>query len=329
MSFNVLVCSAGRRVELVRILQETLDELAITGRVLACDVSELSAAGHVADGFFLVPEATSPGFLPAVRDLCAAEEIRLIVPTTDTTLAAYARSVRAFAEVGVAVAVSSPETVAIAGDKRRTGEFFRAHGIPTVRQGEVSTVLRSVKDWPLPLVVKPVIGSSSVGVSVATDWLQFESAVIGRDVIVQEPARGSEYTIDLFVDRAGRLRDAVPRKRLEVRAGEVSKGMTVRAEPLLDLAERIVACLPACFGVLNVQAFWDGVNPPQAIEINPRFGGGFPLTHAAGAPFVRWLLESAMNRDPLSPGVAWQPGLLMLRYDGAVLVPTREGALVP
>jgi carbamoyl-phosphate synthase large subunit len=228
--------------------------------------------------------------------------------------------------MGTTVAISSQETVEIARDKRRTWQFFQQHGIRTVRQAEVDAVVADPGGWPWPLVVKPATGSSSIGVTVVRDWLQLHAAITQPDVVVQELARGNEFTIDLFVDAGGRLLEAVPRQRLEVRAGEVSKAQTVRAPALLDIAEQVVDALPGARGPLNLQVFWDGVSAPVAIEINARLGGGFPLTHAAGAPVLRWLLESALDR-PLSPAQPWEDGLIMLRYDGTLLARADEPAL--
>jgi carbamoyl-phosphate synthase large subunit len=324
---DVLVCSAGRRVELVRRLRETMAEMGLPGRVLAADASKYNAARHVADGFFELPHAKLASFIPTVQELCDRENVLLVIPTIDTTLSPYARAAAAFADMGTTVAISSPETVEIARDKRRTWQFFRQHGIRTVRQAEADAVVADPGGWPWPLVVKPATGSSSLGVTIARDWLQLHAAVSTPDVIVQELARGQEYTIDMFVDRSGRLLEAVPRQRLEVRAGEVSKARTVRAQPLLDIAAQVAAALPGAFGPLNLQVFWDGVSPPIAIEINARLGGGFPLAHAAGAPFLRWLLESALDL-PLSEAPAWEEDLLMLRYDASQLVRSPERVMV-
>jgi carbamoyl-phosphate synthase large subunit len=323
---DVLVCSAGRHVELVRCVREALSDLGLPGRVLTCEASDLNAARHVADAFFETPSAKLASFIPSVQELCERENVLLVLPTVDATLSAYARSAATFADQGTTVAVSSAEVVEIARDKRRTWQFFRQHGIRTVRQAEVEAVVADPGGWAWPLVVKPATGSSSVGVTVARDWLQLHAAVAQPDVVVQELARGQEYTIDMLVDRSGRLLEAVPRQRVEVRAGEVSKARTVRAQPLLDIAEQVAAALPGAFGPLNLQVFWDEVGPPVAIELNARLGGGFPLTHAAGAPFLRWMLETAMDR-PLSPAQPWEDDLLMLRYDGSLLVHAAEPAL--
>lgn len=324
---NVLISSAGRRVELVRAFRDTLALLGIPGRVLACDTSDLSPAGHAADGFFHVPHARSAEYVPTVHSLCQEHGVGLLVPTIDPELMPYAGAVGAFARTGTTIAVPSPEAVEIAEDKRLTLAFFHMHGIRTLRQFAPDAVLNDKVTPTYPLIVKPANGSASVGVVVAHTKTELRAAGGRSDVVVQEHATGAEHTIDMFFDREGRLREAVPRVRLEVRAGEVSKARTVRAEPLRQLAEQVAEALPPTFGVINLQAFWDGETPPVASEINARFGGGFPLTHAAGAPFVRWLIESAVGR-PLTPAPApWEDGLLMLRYDAALLVSAKDRAV--
>ena len=123
--------------------------------------------------------------------------------------------------------------------------------------------------------------------------------------------------MNVFFDRAGRLRSAVPHLRLETRAGEVSKGRTERVPLLLDLAAQLGAVLPAAEGPLCFQSIVGADGAGMIFEINARFGGGFPLAHRAGARFSRWLLEETAGL-PVTSGDDWQDGLTMLRYDAAV-----------
>ena len=140
------------------------------------------------------------------------------------------------------------------------------------------------------------------------------------DMLIQDIAPGREYTVDVFLDRAGQCRCAVPRLRLETRAGEVSKGVTVRNEHVLTIARRTAEALPGARGVINIQIFHDeNTGVTNVIEINPRFGGGYPLTHQAGAPMIRWLIEETLGM-PCSARDDWREGVVMLRYDEAVFV---------
>lgn len=319
--FNVLISSAGRRHALLRIFRTALDRLGLTGDVVAIDASPLSAAYQVADRSFLVPRTSSPEFIPAVLDLCRRQRIRLLIPTIDPELALYAAHREAFERIGTTVAISSPEVVAIGRDKERTHRWLAAAGFPTPRQTTVEVALRDRESWPFPLFVKPVNGSASVGAAVVHDDAELATLTRGGGFIVQTVARGAEHTIDFLADRSGRCRCAVPRQRLEVRGGEVTKAVTVRSEAMQALVARLCEALPGAYGTLCVQVFLDpATGALEVIELNPRFGGGFPLTWAAGADFARWMIEELLGLRSSAALDGWQDGLVMLRYDEAVFV---------
>ena len=211
-------------------------------------------------------------------------------------------------------------------DKTRTNAWCREHGLPTVRQAAPAAVLADPDAWRFPLIAKPVHGSAAIGVKRVADADELRR-VAGPDDVVEELAPGVEHTIDLLI-LAGALRCAVPRRRIEVRAGEVQKAVTVRRDDLDDLARRVAAALPGAFGALNVQAFLDERSGElNVIELNARFGGGFPLADAAGARFPRWLLEHVLGL-PSTARADFRDGLVMLRYDEAVFVSAEAAGLL-
>ena len=127
----------------------------------------------------------------------------------------------------------------------------------------------------------------------------------------------------MLVDFNGQVKSVVPRLRLETRAGEVSKGMTVKNQAIISAAKIIAESLPGAVGCLTIQCFLTEDGGLKFIEINPRFGGGFPLTIEAGADFPRWIIEMMQGRDPEIGIDQWQDGIVMLRYDDAVFT-TRD-----
>jgi len=330
---TVLISSAGRRVELVRIFRRAVAELTPGGRVLAIDSSWYSGALHEADEAFVVPRLTDPDFVPQLLELCERNTVDVIVPTTDREWPVWSEATHRFAAIGTTVAVSAPEVLAIASDKQRTHDWLTANGFPTVQQTRPAAALSDPAGWPLPLIAKPRFGSASEGVGLVSTTTELERLVArdeaatplldGRpgDMVIQTLARGDEHTIDVLVDRWGQCVCAVPRRRLEIRAGEVSKAVTVRSEALIGLAFDLAKALPGAYGVLNFQVFAvESTGELAVIEINPRFGGGFPLAHRAGADFARWLLEDIRNLESTASADGWRDGLVMLRYDAAVFV---------
>jgi carbamoyl-phosphate synthase large subunit len=317
--FTILVTSAGRRGALVGILRRALVEAGQEGRVLAADASPLSAAFHLADQGFIVPPHADPGHVDALLELCQREQVNLVVPTHDGELPLLAAARDRFTAAGVTVSVSSPEVVEIGRDKARTHAFCLHEGFPTVRQAARDVVLAQTDSWRWPLIAKPRTGSASIGVvrvDTPDDLLRLES----HDLVVQELAPGDEHTVDVLVLRDGRVVCPVPRRRIEVRSGEVSKGVTVHDDALEALVRDIATALPGAYGALCVQVFKsaDGL---RVVELNMRYGGGFPLAFEAGAHYPTWQIQELAGFPPAVTD-DWQEGLVMLRYDEAVFVTT-------
>jgi carbamoyl-phosphate synthase large subunit len=323
MKANVLISSVGRRVGLLNCIRDSFAELGITGRIIAIDVTPYSSGAQFADAFYQVPRCLDPEFVHELENICDREQVDLIVPTIDTELPVYAAARDRFARFGVAICISSPETVAICQDKTLTSEWLCSHHFPIPKQAGASEVLSAQADWTLPLILKPKSGSASIGVQRITSFKELEALTAGnRDgFIVQEFLEGQEFTINVFVSRAGKCVCAIPHLRVEIRAGEVSKGITFRNQRIIDLVSEVVEQLPGAFGALNVQCFLTPCDELKIIEMNARFGGGYPLAHRAGAPITKWLLEEVLGNGARGPFDQWEDGLMMLRYDDAVFVP--------
>jgi carbamoyl-phosphate synthase large subunit len=321
MNANVLVSSAGRRVSLLACLRDSIATRGGSGGVFAIDTAPTAPASFTADGAWSVPRCTDPGFPDSVLRLCGEQRIGLVIPTIDTELPVYAAGAGRFAAMGVAVCISAAPTVRICGDKIATHEWLTANGFPTIRQTDFRSALRDPAAWPLPLLVKPYNGSASIGVRRIGTRLELEAAAdAAQDCIVQEIAAGREFTINVYVNRQGECICAVPHWRMEVRAGEVSKGITVKERRLMDLGRGVAEALPGAYGPLNIQCFMDDSGTIRIIEVNARFGGGYPLAHRAGGRFTDWLLDELEGKRPAHFD-DWADDLAMLRYDEAVYVP--------
>ena len=299
--------------------------MSISGEVIAIDMSDLSSAYHSADRAFRVPPCSSPDFVSSVVNLAREHRVGLVIPTVDPELPVYSRHRDEFSKHGITVLISKPETIDLTNDKVNTHRWLAEKGFPTVRQGFCEEILGEPQNWEFPLIVKPRSGSASRGVfRVGTREQLFfvASQSDPEDLIVQAPALGREYTVDVLVNRSGRCVCAVPRKRLEVRAGEVSKGMTVRHPMVEGLAKSIAEALPGSYGPMNIQIFHDPDSGAlNVVEINARFGGGYPLTEAAGGLYIRWILEELLGLDSTLDSRLWTDGLVMLRYDDGVFIP--------
>lgn len=310
---GVLVTSAGRRGALVQAFRQ-----AGAAPLHACDLHpDLSAACHLADTAHPVPRVTDPGYADALAGIVRAHGIGLIVPTIDTELPALAMAAPMLAQAGAHVHVSVPATIAVVRDKARTMAVLGAAGVPvppTLTESE----LRAGHDLGWPVFGKPAGGSASRGLGVYASAADLPGS-FPEPMIFQPVLEGPEYTVNIFVDRTGNLRCVIPHRRLQIRAGEVEKGVTERRADLRAIAEGIVAALPDLRGVACFQVMDDTRLGPVVIEINARFGGGYPLAHHAGARFADWLLDEATGQ-PCRAHDDWAEGVTMLRYDEAVFV---------
>lgn len=323
---TVLFSSAGRRVALMDCFRADAAELGVSVRVVAADAApELSAACRSADAGYKVPRCLEQDFVPRLLDVCAKEKVSLLVPTIDTELAVLAAHRAEFEAAGVTVAVSDPATVAAARDKAETAKLFVSAGVAAPRTASAADFLARPGDWRYPVILKPRGGSSSIGLRYVRSVDEAGALRAEPDHIAQEVHAGPEYTVNMFFDRGGVLRCAVPHRRIEVRGGEVSKGVTEDSAVLREAARRLGLALRGARGALCFQAILCGDGTVRAFEVNARFGGGYPLAHRAGARFPRWLMEEVLGL-PATARDHWRAGVTMLRWDAAVFIEPERGA---
>ena len=315
--FRILISSAGRRVALLECFRSAAKSLQLELEIYACDADpDMSAACQKADHYFAAPRCDDPEFIEVMLEAVEQYGLNLIVPTIDPELRPYARAVERFRAKGARVLVSAADVIEIARNKLKTARVLAKSGVPVPKTSEVNNVIGHENTWSWPIFMKPVAGSASRGLQIIDNPENIPES-FAEPMIFQEYLSGPEYTINMFIDQHGVLRAAVPHKRLRVRAGEVEKGRTERNSLLVDIAEKIATALPGARGVMCFQAIFDPTQGPRVIEINARFGGGYPLADFAGATFARWLLEEATGIQ----GTAhdnWREGVEMLRYDDAV-----------
>ena len=318
-SHTLLITSAGRRAELLQCFRRSAHNLSLQLRVVGAEAQpELSAACHLADGAERLPRCSDPSYVPILLDLCRREGVSLLVPTIDTELGVLSQHQDEFRRAGARVVISEPSVVGVARDKQATANRLLKAEVKVPHTMSLAQYRANPVSLPGDVLAKPAGGSSSVGILRGRGPEDF-SALPEAGYLVQELKVGTEYTVNMFFDQAGFLRCAVPHRRIEVRTGEVSKGRTERVPVLEEAAKKIAKALPGARGPLCFQAIVSADGDYAVFEINARFGGGYPLAHAAGATFTQWLLEESAGLR-CSAHNEWRSGVTMLRYDAAVFV---------
>lgn len=315
---NILITSAGQRVALVRGFQETLKRFFSGGKVYTTDMNpKLAPAAYVSDGCFEVPRCTSEDYIESLLTICLGKGIGLIVPTIDTELAILSANKEIFAKQGITVSVSDYDFVMMCRDKRHTGEFFEKHGIRVPKPID--------KYHPsFPMFAKPYDGSLSTNLHYIKNAEELTAEILNdpkllfMEYIDKEVYK--EYTVDMYYGRDNKVKCIVPRERIKIRAGEINKGLTEK-EPLTQYLLDRLRTIEGCIGCICIQLF---LNPQTGdvvgIEINPRFGGGYPQTYAAGGNYPEYLIREYLLGETIDYFDSWKNHQLMLRYDDAVYV---------
>jgi carbamoyl-phosphate synthase large subunit len=321
---NILLSSAGRRVQLVRFFQRALAGSGLPGRVLVSEANpEWSAAARIADGWVRTPPVRAPEYRAALLELVQRERIGLLIPTIDTELAPLAGLRDRLAGLGCHAVVSTPELVAIGRDKRRSDRWFQRLGFQTPRLYQRDAL-------EFPCFVKPFDGSLSRGAQALLSPAMLAPHLLEDDSLLfmeyLGPDQYDEFTVDAYYDREGTLRCLVPRKRIEVRGGEISKGVALKGRTYDYLRQRLVG-VEGARGCLTFQFFVSQAEDRVlAIEVNPRFGGGYPLSHAAGADYPGWLVGEYLVNRPVGWFDGWRDRTAMARYDEEVIFTLPEPA---
>jgi carbamoyl-phosphate synthase large subunit len=304
------VTAAGRRTSLVTAFADEVHTR--HGRVLAADVDPLAPALFLVDEAIQMPATGDPGYVSALFETVTRCGIGLLVPTIDPELPILARNRAALASIGCVAAVSDESFIAITSDKLATVSAFGARGVAVPLSWVPGDHMTDIPD---SVFVKPRQGSASQGARVATREELERIPLEISDPIIQEVLTGPEISIDALLDLEGRSIHYVPRQRLRTLAGESIEGVTLEHDR--DLERWIESLLEICSslggaGPLCLQAFLTERGPVLS-EINARFGGGFPLSLAAGGRYPGWLLDMMEGvRVPSRLGT-YDAGLYMTR----------------
>lgn len=317
-NLTILFTCIGRRVSLLRSFRKAAGQLKTGISLLGTDTTELSPALQLCDKKFLVKPVTHRDYIRQLLSIVSANKVKLLIPTVDLDLKILAKNKPKFAKEGCKVLVSSPDVVEICQDKRKTYRFLNKNSFDTpMTISAKSAQANSKLSWPCFL--KPWDGYASRGTAVVRN--RRELAFYAKKIpncIVQEFIGGAEYTCDAYVDFDMKVRCVVPRKRIEVRAGEVSKGRVVKDVRIMNEAAKVVENLGAGPGVITIQLILTADGRIKFIEINPRFGGGVPLSIKAGANFPKWILQEMLGKKADIRFDNFKDKLIMLRYDGEV-----------
>ncbi len=314
-NMNILILSAGTRNKIVQYFRK---ELRGTGYVIATDMSTLAPAIYDADKFYIVPSIFDPDYINLILEICKKEHINGVLSLIDPELSILAANIRRFEEIGVTVIGSSFELCELSLDKFRMFQWLNSHGYNCAKSWmNKEEFFQSIKsgDVSYPVFVKPYKGSASINISKVYDKATIDLLFShDNDLMIQEYLKGQEIGADVYVDLLSReVVSIFTKKKLKMRAGETDKAVSFHDTHLFDLIERFVLEAGYC-GQIDIDLFEiDGLY--YISEVNPRFGGGYPLAYESGCNHIKYILANLEGKTNAKTIGNYESNIYMMKYN--------------
>lgn len=308
---NILFTCAGRRTYLLKYFRENLSE---DDKIVATDMQLSAPALQAADIKLQVPAVYDPDYINITLRICKEYKIDALFSLNDLELPILAENKDRFEKIGVKVVVSDPKVIDIAFDKYKTAKWVESIGLLApktfVRLEDVKKAL-SAGEVEFPLFMKPRWGSGSIGLESISDMDELDTyyrllmkkikrtilakASVGDEyIMIQEKLTGSEYGLDVMNDLYGKNVGVSVKQKLAMRSGETDKAITVDLPVVREIGYRIGQAL-GHIGNLDVDVMQRADGAYCVLELNPRFGGGFPFSYEAGVNFPKVLIQWIKN----------------------------------
>ena len=318
---NILFTCAGRRTYLLKYFKENLSE---GDKVVATDMQLSAPALQVADVKLQVPAVYDPKYIDITLQICKEQKIDALLSLNDLELPLLAENKARFEAEGVKVIVSDPKVIDIAFDKYKTAQWVESLGLKSpqtfVRLEDAKRALQT-GELVFPLFMKPRWGSGSIGLETIADMEELDTyynllmkkikktilatASMGDEyIMIQEKLTGNEFGLDVMNDLEGNHVAVSVKQKLAMRAGETDKAVTLDLPEVREIGSKIGEALKH-IGNLDVDVMQNAKGEYCVLELNPRFGGGFPFSYEAGVnlpkAIIEWIKGNEVDAAMLQP----------------------------
>ena len=310
---NILLTSVGRRAYIIDYLRDVYKRLGLAGNIIATNSDMNTTAMSVADKAFESPIIYDEKYIPFLLEICKSEKIDMLISLFDIDLMILAKNKRRFESQGVKVIVSDENIINICNDKFEMLKYLEKINMPVpMTYIDLEEALKGVDFDKNSYILKPRWGMGSLSIfeadnkkelevlyekakrSIQKSYLRFESgADIDRAILIQEKIKGDEYGLDIFNDLEGENPAVTVKKKLAMRSGETDIAEVIENKELENIGKKIAESLKH-IGNLDMDILFDG-QKAYIIDMNARFGGGYPFTHSAGVNELEALIRLCKN----------------------------------
>ena len=309
---NILFTCVGKKAHLIKQFIASIQLNSYDIKCYATDSSKYAAGLYFADDFFISPNSDSDLYKDFIFNKCKKNAIGLIIPVTDYDLEFFANNKKYFNDFGISVMVPSKNNIMKYRDKILTAKIFSENSISYPKTYTIDDLSLCSK-----IISRPIDGSGSQGISIF-EKRDFNKDIFNNDrLIIQEFIDGYEVTCDALVSDSILLA-ASQRRRLKVREGEVMNAKMIAHKGIYNNLEKMPLAFNMEDGLYTIQCIIKN-NKPYFIEINPRFGGGAPMTIAAGLDLPSALIKKFIFKKDMD--ISTEINLIeMIRWDDAVFI---------
>lgn len=316
---NILITSVGRRTTLLEYFKRELQNI---GNLVAVDCSNLAPALYVADSHYIVPRIDDPNYIDTIKKICKKEKITAILSLIDPELSVLAKCKEEFKGIGVTTIVSPYEACELWLDKYAVSRFCKENGYNFAKTyNSLIDFEKAIqnKEIDFPVFIKPQRGSASLNINKARNMEQAKTIFnSSEDMIIQEFLNGQELGIDVYVDMISKeVISIFAKEKTAMRAGETDKAKSTKSDRLFNIIEELVL-KAGLIGPIDIDVFEiDGEY--YISEINPRFGGGYPLAYECGANFPKYIinnLKGIANKPEIGK---YSENVYMMKHDNLMI----------
>lgn len=297
---NILFSTIGRRGYLVDYFREVCPEgsLFIGTSDRHSSESEYTSGLYYCDKKYIVSSIKDEEtYVSDLINICKQDNIKFILSLYDFDSYILSKYENRFKDIKVKLLISSYSVNELAFDKIKTYNFLKTNNFNTPMTYSNDEFVRlpdSLINYPV--IIKPRFGFGSSGLHIAKNRneVNFFVEYSQNEVIIQEVLAGDEYSFDILSDWDGTVITAACKRKLKMRAGETDQGYSIYDEKLLEYAYKLGSAIKGC-GPIDID-FFIVDDEVYILEINPRFGGGYPITHLSGLNFPKIIVEMIENK---------------------------------
>lgn len=331
---NILITSVGRRNYIVEYFRKALSG---ESKVIAANSIANTPGMLAADKSYVSPPINSGKYLEFLIDICKTEDVRLLVSLFDQDLLFLSANKDTLEQIGVRVVVSAKDVIELCFDKLTYNEFSSSVQLKPIRTlTRLESAIEAVKNGELefPLILKPRWGTGSIATEIvysyddlifiykrlsrilSESYIAFTTSHMSNMILIQQKLTGIEYGLDVVNNLKGDFMTCFVKRKLGMRSGETDSAITVNSNELFDIGRKIGEKLKH-IALLDVDIIRTEDDECYLLDMNPRFGGGYPFSHIAGAnipaAIINWANGTEANPEWLKirPNIMGSKGLCM------------------